>query len=129
MLLAMGTSELTDVEIERTRLEDFVIKGWLIEEQVNVAVWNLKIELGRRFQLAKSCDEDDLPKEANLSGSVEELKARMVLVTEDSSRIFPLVCVRKKAWVIKTIKSVLDTIARHIEDEVDFESSATSDYL
>ena len=31
MLLAMGTGELTDVEIERTLLDDFVIKGWLIE--------------------------------------------------------------------------------------------------
>ena len=93
-----------------------------------MAVWNLKIELGRRFQLAKSRDEDDLPKEVNLSGSMEELKARMVRVTEDGSRTFPLVCVRKKAWVIKTIKSVLDTIARHREDEVDSKSSATNNY-
>ena len=37
-----------------------------------MAVWNLKIELGRRFRLAKSRDEDDLPKEVNLSGSTEE---------------------------------------------------------
>ena len=93
-----------------------------------MAVWNLKIELGRRFRLAKSRDEDDLPKEVNLSGSMEELKARMVRVTEYGSRTFPLVCVREKAWVIKTIKSVLDTIARHREDEVDSESSVTSDY-
>ena len=94
-----------------------------------VAVRNLKIEIGRRFQLAKSRDEDDLPKEVNFSGSMEELKARIVRVTEDGSRTFPLVCVREKAWVINTIKSVLDTIARHREDEVDSESSATRDYL
>ena len=93
-----------------------------------MAVWNLNIELGWRFQLGKSRDEDDLPKEVNLSGSMEELKARMVRVNEDGRRTFPLVCVREKAWVIKTIKSVLDTIARHREDEVDYESSATSDY-
>ena len=62
MLLAMVTGELTDVEIERTCLEDFFIKGWIIQEQVNVEVCNLKIELGRRFQIAKSHDEDDLPK-------------------------------------------------------------------
>ena len=94
-----------------------------------MAVWNLKVDLGRRFQLAKSRDEDDLPKEVNLSGSMEELKSRMVRFTENVSRKFPLVCVREKTWVIKTIKSVLDTIARHREDEVDSESSATSDYL
>ena len=47
----------------------------------------------------------------------------MVRVTEDGSRTFPLVCVREKAWVIKTIKSVLDTIASHREDEVGSESS------
>ena len=40
-----------------------------------MAVRNLKIELGRRFQLAKYRDEDDLPKEVNLSGPMEELKA------------------------------------------------------
>ena len=128
MLLAMVTGELTDVEIERTCLEEFVIKGWLIQEQVNVAVWNLNIELGRRFQLAKYRDEDDLPKEVNLSGSMEDLKAWMVPITEDGSRTFPLVCVRVKYWVIKNIKSFIDTIARHRQGEVDSEPSATSDY-
>ena len=76
ILRAMATG-LSDSDRLDCKFEACVSKGWLSKKQVNITKDLLKDELSRRFELAKQCEEDGLPKRIKLTGSAQQLVQRM----------------------------------------------------
>ena len=106
ILRAMATG-LSDSDRLDRKFEACVSKGWLSKKQVNVTKDLLKDELSRRFELAKQCEEDGLPKRTKLTGSAQQLVQRMGGGAATHERTFPLVHLSEQHWVRSTIRKGL----------------------
>ena len=59
------------------RIAEFLKKTWLSKSDINITKDLLKLELQRRYNLAKACEEVDLPTKVKTSGTVDILLKRL----------------------------------------------------
>ena len=110
LLRAMSTGGLDNDEIQLTRIEEYVKKGYLGAREIRPTNDMLKHEITRRWEIENELQDGPKAKKPPLSGKADKLVDRLSNASRDlSSATYPLKYKSEKQWLEKKIDKCWST--------------------